>query len=232
MTRRTAVVIPWRPDHSHRSRAWRHLRPRWQAAHPDWDLLEGLFEGEPWIKSHAIGAALARTDAEVLVIADADVWCEGTRRAVEAVEAGDARWAIPHRRVHRLGPLPTRRLLAGRLPWEKIETASLAQRPYTGMPGGGLVVIDRALYEAAPLDPRFRGWGGEDSAAGIAWAALAGKPWRGTDPLWHLWHPPQPRTTRGVGSTESLQLLGRYKLKRGNADAIKAIIAEHLGGDG
>jgi len=218
--RDVAVIVPWRETDQHRAAAWAHLRQRWATAHPDWPVIEGRAPDGPWVKAHAVADGLARTDAAIIVLADADVWSDGVALAVGAVAAG-ATWAIPHWWVRRLTLDATAAVLSG---------APLAgpvmRRPYVGFAGGGLTVIDRALLDAAPLDHRFVGWGQEDQAAALAWQTLGGDPWRGTADLWHLWHPPQPRWSLQWGSPGSQELWRRYRAAAGHPGRIAALIAE------
>jgi hypothetical protein len=62
-----------------------------------------------------------------------------------------------------------------------------------------------------PLDARFTGWGQEDMAWGWALTRVLGAPWHGLAPLLHLWHPPQERSTRVVGSSAGMRLWERYR---------------------
>lgn len=223
-----AVIVPWRPDGAERDRNWAFLRDQWAEHFPNWEIVEGHCPEGPWNKALAVADALKRTDAAVLVVADADIWCPEIAHAVrQVVSHPEYTWAVPHRKVYRLASEPTARLIDGRLNWDTLGYPKLAQGPYTGIAGGGLVVIRRDLYGKAPFDPRFNGWGGEDSAAGITWTALYGTPWRGTAPLWHLWHPPQKRLTRVCGSEASMALLNRYKTNRTRRHEIQAIVNEH-----
>jgi hypothetical protein len=174
------------------------------------------------VKAAAVEDALSRATGDVLVLADADVWCPGVVAAVEAVESGAA-WAVPHTLVHRLTKGATdvmlgREVFGGPLIEQRVE-----QRPYVGMVGGGCVVLRMDVYEACPLDPRFVGWGQEDAAWGVALTALYGPPWRSTEPLFHLWHPPMDRVgltpemasgecapPRGTGTVAGRRLLAEY----------------------
>lgn len=133
------------------------------------------------------------SDAEIVVVADADVWTDGLSAAVTAVKDG-APWAMPHTEVHRLSK----------------DGRGLAQEPYRGALGGGIVVAPRQTLLDIPLDPRFVGWGQEDHSWGLALTTLAGIPWRGEATLTHFWHPPQERITRKYGSVESKALYLRY----------------------
>ena len=95
-----------------------------------------------------------------------------------------------------------------------------------GLIGGGLMVLPRELWEICPADPRFIGWGQEDEAWGYALIGTAGRPTRGEGVLWHLWHPPQPRRNRGIGSPESLELARRYMLAARHPDQLATLLTE------
>jgi hypothetical protein len=215
------VLVPWRPS-PEREVAWSWVADRYREHHPDWELR--LCEGPdgPWCKAAALMPAAAEAEpGQLLVIADADVWCEGILDAVQAVRAGAA-WAIPHLMVHRLTAAATSGLCSGAEPWE-LETT---QAPYQGVAGGGLVVLERETVVEVPLDRRFVGWGQEDQSWAIALACLFGEPWRGTAPLIHLWHPPQPRLTRARGSREGWRLRCRYSAARTRPAQMRALLEE------
>lgn len=221
-----AVLIPWRDGCEYRARALEWARDQYAKKHPTWSVIIGKAPGPCWVKAAAVTAALRETSAEVLVIADADVWCDRVGVAVDVVGQGH-HWALPHRDVHRLGPVTTDSLLAG-----GTIRPVLVEPAYHGMPGGGLVVLRRELYDQVPLDPRFVGWGGEDEAWGYALTTMAGQPWRGAAPLTHLWHPPQSRASRRVGSTANENLRQRYHGATGSPQAMRLVLDEITkGGD-
>jgi hypothetical protein len=215
-----AVLVPWRPDPD-RQRLWDWLKPRWP--HP---VIEGTPQDGPWRKAEAVQTAAEHTDANIVIVADADVWCDNTSEAVQAVTNGAA-WAAPHLWVHRLTPQATDAVLAG----EPFDGQQLERPRYRGVLGGGIVVLPRQTLLDVPLDRRFAGWGQEDEAWEAALTVLAGKPWRGRHTLWHLWHPPQERMTRRVGSTESRRLANRYReawrhANRGNPEPMRRLVEE------
>jgi hypothetical protein len=213
-----AVLVPWRPGCAHREAAWRHLKALHARSHP-WPVIEGAPADGEWSKATAVADALSKTDADVLIVADADVWTDGLPAAVAAVQDG-APWVVPHGRVRRLDGPSTAAVLAGG-EWG----GTLDQPAYMGYPGGGITVLPAATYRAAPLDPRFVGWGQEDLAWSVALKRIAGAPWRGKSDLWHLWHPPQPRMTRQVGSEAGAELLKRYQRAR-TRDAMRTLLEE------
>lgn len=214
-----AVVVPWLGGCSHRERAWRWVREQYRTHHPDWQII--LAPGpKPWCKAEAVGPAIDATDAEVVVVADADCWSEGIGKAVTALS--DAPWAVPHTTVYRLSEEGTADLLRGGT-WK---SQPLDQRPYRGVAAGGIVVAARETFQAIPLDPRFIGWGQEDISHSIALYCLLGRPWRGEAPLIHLWHPPQPRMNRKVGSREGWALYRRYLAAKRDPNLMAQLLKE------
>ena len=103
-----AVLIPWRGGCPDRERALRWVSA--QHEHPV-TICEPP-DGE-WCKAHAVNPAAQASSADIIVVADADVWTDGIPAATEAVKQG-VPWAIPHRTVHRLTPAATDRLIDGR----------------------------------------------------------------------------------------------------------------------
>lgn len=164
--------------------------------------------------------ALERSEAEIVIVADADVWTDGLPEAVAAVKNGAA-WAMPHRLVRRLNEDSTARYLAG-----ETEDLELEQLVYRGVWGGGYIVARRETLLTVPLDPRFVGWGGEDESWALALHTLAGPGWRGGADLVHCWHPPQERWTRRRGSRASWKLYGRYRAARDDIAAMRGLISE------
>lgn len=209
------VIIPFAGDCPHRVWALKRVRGRYP-----WPVTLAV-GGSPWSKGAAVMPAVSNSSADVVVLADADVWTDGVHAAVAEVEAGAA-WAIPHRGVFRLTEQATRELVLAE-PWEHLATT---ERPYLGVAGGGIVVLPRSLLLQVPLDPRFVGWGGEDESLGIALRTLLGPPWRGKAPLVHLWHPPAPRLSRSRGSRESWALRKRYVKAQNNPGAMRALLEE------
>lgn len=220
----TEIIIPWRSDCPHRARALRWVQARYAHEHPDWQVTVATAPDGPWSKGSAVNPAVERSTADVVIVADADVWTDGLPAAVAAVEAG-APWCIPHHTVHRLDEHATAAVLDGQ-PWQD---QPLDERAYRGIQGGGFVIATREVILSTPLDARFVGWGRpgqEDECWAIALHTLHGPAWRGTAPLVHLWHPPQDRWTRRRGSRESWHLRQRYSHASANPAHMRALIEE------
>lgn len=246
---KAAVIVPWRGGDPDREKAWAWLRPWWEQHLP---VVVGTAQDDgPWCKAAAVADALARTDADLLVVADADVYVpDGLNLAVDMVAAGRVAWAMPHLRVYRLTSAGTDRLMkTGKLPPPaRVDPPRgggpvgerMVAESHKGKEGGGCVVLTRRLYELAPMDPRFLGWGQEDEAWGRALTVLAGPAQRVAAPLWHLWHNPPARVgpdappghsrfKRSIGNLAGLELYRRYRAASTPAQML-ALLAEFTAG--
>ena len=213
-----SVIVPWQPGCPHRQAAWDFLRPRWAEVG---EVVVGTCDG-PWVKADAVADGLTRATGDMLVIADADVWVDPTEALAACVT-----WAIPHLMVHRLSAESTAVVLDG-VDWRGLPLDSSNRqdsRPYKGVAGGGVTVVRRDIYEQCPI-PRIEGWGQEDRAFGEALRCLFGEPWRGSEDLVHLWHPPQPRMNRVTGSKAGKALWFRYRNAARDPVAMRALIEE------
>lgn len=209
---------------------YRYASRQWVAG---WYAARGLMplvcvaDARPWAKADAYNAAVQVTDADVVVLADADSFV-----AVEALhwaigQAAEVGWAAPFSRVNRLDEAATMACLdTDPVTTEVPPVRTLAQEVHDCLPGGGIVAMRTDLAVACgPFDPRFRGWGGEDFALGNAARTLSGNyAAQRPGPLWHLWHPPQPRTADLDQATERLAL--RYRIAKFKPDAMRDLIDE------
>jgi hypothetical protein len=174
-----------------------------------------------WCKGAAIRSALSES-REIVIVNDADSWCDGIAEAVQAVRDG-APWAVPHEQVHRLTPIATGELLSGCRRPEALDTE---KRPYRGHAAGGILVARRETLEEVPPDVRFTGWGSEDCAWRDALRTLVGHEWRESGkPLIHLWHPPVLRDGKHETSPVNHALQGRYVAAREDVEAMRELVA-------
>lgn len=219
-----AVLAPFTGGCEHREAAWAHVQARWEG----WELHTGDGNTDAgYSRSRAILDAASKTDADVLVVTDADVFLDGPIEPA-LIEAERYGWAVPHLLLHRLSPESTRLVLDG-ADWHGLPLSQdnpQDRKPYRGNETGTLVVVTREALNTAPPDPRFVQWGSEDEAWGKALRTLVGPPWRGSADLVHLWHPPQPRRSRTVGNPANAALARRYHKARHNPAAMRALIEE------
>lgn len=220
-----AVIVPFTTTCEHRLRAWEWVKARYAEHHPAWPIIEGATDVEGFSRTRATRDGCAQIEADVYVVADADVWCDGIDIAAEqALEVG---WAIPHLMIHRLSPESTERVLNGE-DWRGLPLSTdnrQDSRPYKGHETDTLCAFRADVIRDVPPDPRFVGWGQEGDAWAYALRKLVGKPWRGIEDLVHLWHPPQPRKSRVVGNDKSVALVKQYRQAR-RPSALRKLLEE------
>ena len=214
-----AVIVPLHLECPYRERAWSFVQARFAVQHPRWRIVTASDDGQPFSKSSAVMRAVRDIDSDVIIVHDADVWCDQLQDCIDQLPT--SRWAVPHYEVLRLSEYATHET------YNHPEDAQvdLVER-HRGVLGGGIVVMQRDVIDQVPLDPRFRGWGGEDISWGHALRTLIGAGWRGRAPLYHYWHPPAERLTRAIGSEESYRLTLRYCDASRNRDQMQLIIDE------
>jgi hypothetical protein len=195
-----AVVIPSNPCDEWRERALAYVRS-WYTDVLGVEPIIGTCDGE-WSKGTAIANGVAQTDADVLVLADADSFIQPHTVIAHAVNlVSDGRpWVMPHNSVYRLTDRETLRVTGGD-EWG----LRLARPAYRGTIGGGITVLTRNAYDTVNgVDPRYYGWGGEDVAFGYALTTLVGPLIRLHGRLIHLWHPHPAPNLRGSPASEAL----------------------------
>lgn len=180
--------------------------------HPDWNIITGKCPWQTWVKGAAINDALKKSNADVLILADADCLVDpvALEKSVEQVQKG-APWAMPHLEVYRVAKDMNQLYLSGdpSLPIITPDSHSTERAPYEGCPGGGIVVLRRVSYDAIGGIPfAFRGWGSEDRALATLCDTLLGPCMRGDADLLHLWHIPQVDRAQPNSNLQLLRRLG------------------------
>ena len=92
-----------------------------------------------------------------------------------------------HRRHRRQRPRPAHRLAR---PTPQPRHQPPQRQPLPAVPRRRHLRRHPDAYDqAGGFDPRFVGWGGEDTSLGAALTTLVGPPARLEASVWHLWHP-------------------------------------------
>lgn len=226
-----AILVPYRDDSSVRLPAMQWITARWQHFWPDAQVIIAPDDGvDPFNKSMALNSAALLSDADVLVLLDADTWCDvpTMERAIESAWR-TRRLILPGRVAHRLRQPISEGIMALPVssPFPVVPPAQIEQ---SVRPVGFLHVIRRDSFEQVNgYDERFRGWGGEDTAFLNATDVLLGHRLRLNGSLWSLWHPRPRDNGRRVwaGQTDrNMNLLRKYAGARGNPDRMRVLVDE------
>lgn len=197
------VLIPWGGDIDDpwRTRAFWWVRNRYRTLLPEATIIVGTSAQTPFNRSEARNNAFRASDADILLVADADtvVQPDAIRGAVRLIGNG-APWVIPYREqagYYSLSRNATTRILdldpGSDIPepsdpddWEHKHAS-----PADPLPSwAGLLVLPRKAWEAVGgYDEAFLGWGYEDVAFRAALDRRVG-PHRRVQNSYalHLWH--------------------------------------------
>jgi hypothetical protein len=230
-----SVLVPYRPVDDQRERVFRWVLERWGATRDlfteQLDIVVGHLSPEgPWRKGLAYHEALGRATGDICIFTDADTWIPSLPAAVNLLISGEVPWVRGCDEVKRLSQEATEAVLTEDVAPAKAYSMHGGHEPtYAHDAAGAGTVVWRKDAETIPIDPRFAGWGHEDSAWAKALATLLGPGATLDDsPCYHLWHEPQDRQSRRRGSDESWRLWRRYVKAEKDEDAMQALVEEAL----
>jgi hypothetical protein len=166
---------------------------------------------DPALFNHgqAINRAASLADGHVLAIVDADTTFSVSAASAIAASLRDGNWRLP-RYYRQLTRAATSAVIANpNLLDADLETEWVGE----GVSWSGIVVVPRFAFDAVGgSDERYRGWGADDVALGLALNALYRPVERWEGSAFHLWHP------RGVQEAglhrycdEQIHLTRRYQ---------------------
>jgi N-terminal domain of galactosyltransferase len=201
-----ALLVPYRDDGApQRSVNWEWLKRFWTHHLPAAQLVMGVDEGTPFSKTCAVNNAFqnAFQGNDIIVILDADCYIapivivECAEAIREARRWGENLWFVPYRFLYRLTDEATKRLIASpvenpvqfNVPHVLEDVVSLRQATFGHRFGALIQIMPRdGFIEVGGMDPRFRGWGGEDSSMLRAMDTLYGIHRQSPNEVMTLWH--------------------------------------------
>lgn len=211
--RRISLLVPFQSSDPGRQVVWNWLRTYWAVHLPDAEIVVGRDrrsqkrwwrKARPFSKTAAVNHAFRHSHGDIIVILDADAYLDAevirhcATRLHCATEAGARTWFVPYWHLFRLTELASAEVLATPPEGPFELTDPPAASDVEGMDGSGhgqrfgalVTVLPRAAFEAlGGMDPRFRGWGGEDVAFLRALDTLWGRHLNMASSVFHLWHP-------------------------------------------
>lgn len=219
-----SFLVPFRDADGTRTRAKEWILARWAHFYPDAEFCIAPDDGvDPFNKSLAVNKAAEQAAGDVFVILDADTWLEPKWFESGLSMLKRYPWVIPARKSFRLTRQATEEILA--LPPDG-EMPRLANRrsvvEQSGPVVGFIHIVPRAGFESVyGMDPRYRGWGGEDSSFVRALDVVWGRHIQLPGAVRSLWHA-RPRGAGGriwEGQTAEhyaarVELARRYSMAR------------------
>ena len=255
-----SLLIPFRDDHEEgRADNWVWLRQYWEHVLPEAEISLGDAPGSPFSKTCAINAAYRESHGDVLVLLDADCYIDAQviLHCADEIRKGrdraprEAVWFIPYKRLFRLTRISTLYLTSSEpvdpfsfdSPPEDVDVGPTNGSGFGHWFGALIQMMPREAFEAAHgMDPRFRGWGGEDVAFVLALDTLFGMHRLTDNQVLSLWHSVQSapdtnpsllRVWKGQDDPRrNWRLAGRYRKAYRNPAAMRALIDEWVSDPG
>jgi hypothetical protein len=249
-----SFLVPFRADRNQmqRIRNWQWLRRYWEESMPGAEIIIGQSSGEVFSKTEAVNDAASRATGRIFVILDADAYMDASviQKCADdielAQERGHARWFIPYRALYRLTEVKSAQILKSdphrpvRLssPPKDSDVESKIGSMHGRRYGAMIQIMSREAFEkVGGMDPRFRGWGGEDISFARALDTLYGKHKTTNNDVLHIWHPKfgenyHTRIWAGQSSGEvNKHLATRYSVATGDRDRMRALVDEGFSND-
>lgn len=207
-----SLLVPFHSDGEHgwRDKDWKWLKRYWKKELPGAEIVIGhdrdadVSRGIPFSKTNAINNAAERCHGDIIVILDADCYIPGSvithcaERIRSARNRGVRLWFVPYRHIYRLTKKATERLLASPSddpfrfpePPDPNDVEDTSGSLFGHKFGALIMIMPREGFETVGcMDPRFRGWGGEDVSFLRALDTLWVKHKNTSSDVLHLFHP-------------------------------------------
>lgn len=185
-----SILIPFRDNGTRKAqREWLHQR--WLKLFPSAEIIVAEDDGlDPFSKTIAVNNAYKQSSSDIIAMVDADCWIDPAilLDAAEKIRSGQASWARPCNDVYKLTKEFTKKLIN----FESSVDLVIDREDYRDITKaiGFVVVFSKDQFEkVGGMDPRFRGWGGEDNAWNLMLTTLFGEAFEGNEIGFHLWHP-------------------------------------------
>lgn len=242
-----SLLVPFRDDGEHRSRVWRWLRRHWRMGGMNAEIIQGWDYHPIFSKAVAINNAASLARGRILALLDADAYLDpavltaSANQLDESIIHQQRTWHMPYRRLYRLNEGRTLAMLGSNPPQPPLTAVPLPEHleaggfPYVGHQYGAMaqVMPIEAFKEAEGMDPRMRGWGGEDVSFLNAVDALWGHHEVCDNQIMHLWHAKignNHLTRQWVGQpwiAPNSRLGQRYTMAIGEPKQMRGLADEH-----
>jgi hypothetical protein len=244
-----SILMPFRADPRapERVEIFNWVVQYWHNALPDAEIVIGRSKSKIFSKTEAVNNAARRAKGRIFIILDSDAYMrpEVLQDCADQIDRAEARgqhlWFIPYRHLYRLTKEAGRVVLDSdplfpiQFPEPPLPSDILNQHgSMHGHRFGALVQMmsRKAFYMVGGMDPRFRGWGGEDVAFVRAMDTIYGPHKTTRNDILHIWHPTigsnaKDRMWHGQDSMgENMKLTNRYNRATGDPAAMRKLVDE------
>ena len=245
-----SILMPFRADPRapERVEIFNWVLDYWHNAMPDTEIVVGRSKSKIFSKTEAVNDAARRAKGRIFIILDSDAYMrpEILQDCADQIDRATARgqklWFIPYRHLYRLTKAAGRIVLDSnplypiQFPEPPLESDILnSHGSMHGHRFGALVQMmsREAFFLVGGMDPRFRGWGGEDVAFVRAIDTLYGPHKTTRNDILHIWHPTigssaKDRMWHGQDSMgDNMKLVSRYNRSTGDPAKMRALVAEY-----
>ena len=219
-----SFLIPFQFDSGPREASFHWIKRYTENMFPGAEICIGESSTIPFNKSKAVNNAAKRATRDILVLLDADIFCDPDiiRQSIALLEKST--WVIPYKRILKVSQEDTSLVLQSKASWPI--HFGLTRSEYIEAPAyvGALNIIPRKCFEmVGGFDERFVGWGREDDVFSFAVDTLCGHYLRLEAEIYHLWHP-FVGTTGNPNIKVNTALWWEYRNVYGDAQAMKRVI--------
>lgn len=194
--RKISILIPYKSDGEYRDRNLSWAKKRYEALMPNAELCIGTCDTEPFCKSLAVNNAAKLATRDIFIIADVDLTFDLKQIAKAILELTSSIWIIPYTTLNYLTLEQTETLqqMKPSVAIGNINFTAYKERNCKFIYGGINIVPRKHFEKVGGFDERFKGWGYEDDAFQRSLDALCGPHKRIKTALWHMYHPPAPKS--------------------------------------
>jgi predicted glycosyltransferase involved in capsule biosynthesis len=225
MLANVSVIIPFKSDHGPREAAFQWVLRFYENTMPEVEVCVGKSDTDPFNKSQAVNIAVQQSTRDILVIADADIFCDPMLIVESVRQLDNYAWIIPYRNIIKLSHDDTQTVLQSEAKWPLNVALSRSEFLDASSFVGALNVVPRKYFNRVRgFDERFAGWGREDDAFSFALDTLCGTHKRIETTIYHFWHP-FVGTTGNPNIHANTELWWAYRNAYGNPNAMSEVIA-------
>jgi len=186
-----SFLMPYRKSDESREKAFEWSVRKWQHDLPEAEIIVASDDGQdPFSKTVAVNNAYRDATTDIFAIVDADIWVDRNTilESVKLIQENPMLFVQPCKNVARITKEKTEDIYNINVtqPFPTLKQHDILR---TSKVVGLICMFSRQVFEhVGGMDPRFRGWGGEDNAWNQVMHHVCGQTHVGEGTAYHLWH--------------------------------------------